>query len=100
MLERRPEGWSLRVHVQPGASRSEICGRHGDALKVRLAAPPIEGRANKALIEFLAREFDVPRRAIALVSGDHGRDKRLMITAETFDPERLAGRWPELTVTD
>ncbi|MBK8248046.1 MAG: DUF167 domain-containing protein [Gemmatimonadetes bacterium] len=63
------------VHVQPRASRSEVLGRHGDALKVRLQAPPVDGAANDALVELLASALGVPRREIRLVAGQTARRK-------------------------
>ena len=65
----------LRVHVQPRAKRSEVAGRHGDAVKVRLAAPPVDGAANEALVRFLAEALDLPRRAVRIVSGLSARQK-------------------------
>jgi len=63
------------VHVQPRASRSEIGGAHGDALKVRLMAPPVDGAANDQLIELLAKTFAVARQAIRIVAGKRSRSK-------------------------
>lgn len=65
----------LRVHVQPGAGRSAVVGRHGDALKVRVAAPPSAGRANEAGAELLAQTFSLPAAQVALVSGATSRSK-------------------------
>lgn len=70
-------GTSLRfnVRVQPLASRSEIVGLHGDALKVRLAAPPVDGAANEALIELLADALGIARTAVRIISGATSRGK-------------------------
>ncbi len=65
--------------MQPGAKRSEFAGRHGERIKLRLAAPPVEGKANAALIEFLAGYFGVPRRNVTIVSGVKSRAKRVAI---------------------
>src|ERR1051325_7102669 len=65
----------LSVHVQPRASRSEIAGVHGDALKVRLTAPPVDGAANDELIELLAKTFAIARREIRIVAGERSRSK-------------------------
>jgi uncharacterized protein (TIGR00251 family) len=65
--------------VQPGAKRSEFAGRHGERIKLRLAAPPVEGKANAALIEFLAEYVGVPRRNVTIVSGVKSRAKRVAI---------------------
>ena len=65
----------VTVHVQPRASRTESAGRHGDAVKIRLAAPPVDGSANDELIRFVADRVGVPRRAVRIVSGDTARRK-------------------------
>jgi uncharacterized protein (TIGR00251 family) len=69
----------LELHVQPGAKRTEFAGKHGERLKIRLAAPAHEGRANEALIEFLAGYYGVPRRSVRIVSGLRSRQKRVAI---------------------
>ena len=69
----------LELHVQPGAKRSEFAGRHGERIKVRLAAPAVENRANDALIEFLAAHYGVPRRNVRIASGLGSRRKRVVI---------------------
>ncbi|MBI3145540.1 MAG: YggU family protein [Pseudogulbenkiania sp.] len=65
----------LTLHVQPGAKKTELAGEHGGALKLRLAAPPVEGKANTVLLAWLAERFGVPKRDVALVSGDKSRHK-------------------------
>ena len=79
-----PEGLSLRVYLQPRAARNHVVGLHGDAIKISLTAPPIEGRANTALVVFLSHLFKLPRSAVALESGTKSRGKRVRIT--TPDP--------------
>ncbi|HWV89496.1 MAG TPA: DUF167 domain-containing protein, partial [Burkholderiales bacterium] len=69
----------MDLYVQPGAKRSEFAGQHGERVKLRLAAPPVEGKANAALIEFLAEYFGVPRRNVTIVSGLKSRSKRVAI---------------------
>ncbi len=69
----------LDLHVQPGASRTEFAGTHGDRVKVRLAAPAHDGRANRALIEFLAEYYGVPRRNVRITAGLKSRQKRVVI---------------------
>lgn len=78
-LSQTPDGVELAVLVQPRASRSRVVGEHGGLLKIQLAAPPVDGEANAALIEFLARLLRVPKRQVTLVSGDTSRRKRLRI---------------------
>jgi uncharacterized protein (TIGR00251 family) len=65
--------------VQPRASRTELAGRHGDALKVRVAAPPAEGAANEALVRFVAERLGVPRGAVRLEAGAAARAKVLSV---------------------
>ena len=74
-----PEGIVLRIHVQPGAGRSAVVGRHGDALKVRVAAPPVEGRANEAARSLLAEALGVPESDVELTSGQSSRTKRFRL---------------------
>jgi uncharacterized protein len=69
----------LEVHVQPGAKRSEFAGQHGERIKIRLAAPAIENRANEALVEFLAEHYGVPKRNVRIAAGLKSRDKRIVI---------------------
>jgi uncharacterized protein (TIGR00251 family) len=83
------EGITLTLHVQPGAKRSEIVGLHGDALKIKLAAPPVEGRANEALLKFIAELFDVPLRNVELKQGEQSRRKVVLIAGSKVNPETL-----------
>lgn len=80
---------TLTLHVQPGAKRSEIIGLHGEALKLKLAAPPIDGRANEALLKFIGGLFDVPLRQVELKQGGQSRHKVLAITGSKIDPASL-----------
>ena len=69
----------FRVRVQPRASRTEVAGEHAGAIKLRIVAPPVEGKANQECIRFLARLLEVPPRAIEIVSGDSSRDKIIRV---------------------
>ena len=82
---------TLTLHIQPGAKRTEVSGLHGDALKIRLAAPPIEGRANEALLKFIAESFGVPLRQVELKQGGQSRHKVVAITGSKVEPESLLG---------
>ncbi len=86
---REGEVLSLTLHVQPGAKRTEISGLHGEALKIRLAAPPIEGRANEALLRFVADKFGVPMRQVELKQGGQSRHKVVMVTGSNVAPDSL-----------
>jgi uncharacterized protein (TIGR00251 family) len=69
----------LDLHVQPGASRTEFAGKHGDRTKVRVAGRAVDGKANEALIEFLADYYGVPRRCVRITAGLKSRQKRVVI---------------------
>ena len=82
-LRSEAEAVVLSLHVQPGAKKTEVAGLHGAALKIRLAAPPVDGKANQALVEFLAASLMVTKSRIDLVSGVSSRTKRIRITGVT-----------------
>jgi len=67
----------LVVHVVPRAKRTEVVGRHGDALKIKLKAPPVDGAANAELVRFVAEQLSVPRSAVTITAGHTGRRKTL-----------------------
>ena len=81
----RPEGALLSVRVQPRARQDEVVGWQGDALRVRVTAPPIDGRANDAVVVLLAEAFRVPRSSIELVSGATSRTKLFRFAARSLD---------------
>ena len=86
-------GAVLAVHVQPGAGRSEVVGRFGDALKLRVAAPPTGNRANDAVVELVAREFNLKRADVSVISGASSRQKRLqLIGVDVGDAARVVDR--------
>ncbi len=80
----------LQVRVTPRAGRTGLGGRRGDALLIRLAAAPVDGAANDALVAFLSKLLDVPKRDLTIVSGERGRDKRIAIAGLT--PDQLQDR--------
>lgn len=71
---------TLTLHIQPGAKKTEFAGLHGDALKIRLAAPPVDGKANEALVKFVAEVLGLPKSAVNLKSGQTSRRKVLEVT--------------------
>ena len=89
-IEMTPHGVRLRIHLQPGASRNEAAGLHGDRLKIRIMAPPVDGKANQALIDWLADQLAVPARSVRLVRGDTSRAKDLIIEGTSVEAVRLA----------
>lgn len=74
---------TLTLHIQPGAKKTEVAGLHGKALKIRLAAPPVDGKANEALIKFIADTLRLPKSAVSLKSGQSSRHKVLEIVGTT-----------------
>jgi uncharacterized protein len=84
----RHGGVRFAVHVQPRASRNEVAGTHGDAIKVRLSAVPADGAANEALVTFLATYFAVPVRSIRVISGAHSRAKVVEVDGIAVDDVR------------
>lgn len=76
---------TLTLHIQPGAKKTETAGLHGDALKIRLAAPPVDGKANEALIKFIAEALKLPKSAVNLKSGQTSRRKVLEVQGATTE---------------
>ena len=74
-----PAGSVLNLRIVPRAAKNAIQGEHGDALKIRLCAPPVDGAANAALVEFLADAFSLPRARVQLLSGATSRNKRVLL---------------------
>jgi hypothetical protein len=91
-----PEGLSFRVHVQPGSSRNQVLGRHGDALKVKLTAPPVEGRANKACVEFLSDALGVPKSSLDIVAGQSSRLKHIRLRCSPHQATLVRKRLEEM----
>lgn len=83
---------TLTLHIQPAAKKTEFAGLHGDALKIRLAAPPVDGKANEALIKFVAETLGLPKAAVNLKSGQSSRRKVIEVCwATTEAVARLTG---------
>ncbi len=69
----------IDIHAQPGAKRSAVVGEHGGRLKIAIASPPIDGKANSALITFLAKTLGVSKSSVSILSGETSRQKRLIV---------------------
>ena len=80
-----PGGVRIAFHVQPNARKTEVVGLHDDALKLKLAAQPVEGKANEALVKFLSERLDVPRSAVVLTHGQTGRKKLVEVKKVTLE---------------
>ncbi len=82
------DGVTFSVHVQPRASRNGICGIQGDAIKLRLTSPPVEGEANRLCTEFLAKLLKVPKSAVTIIAGDKSRHKTIRVAGTTAQAVR------------
>jgi uncharacterized protein len=88
-IQRTTNGILLRLRIVPRASRTEIAGIHGGMVRIRLAAVPVEGAANEALIRFLADRIAVPRSSVRVVSGQTSRSKVLAISGASLEQVQL-----------
>ena len=79
---------TLTLHIQPGAKKTEVAGQYGDALKIRLAAPPVDGKANAALLGFVAERLGLAKSALIIKSGQTSRRKVLEVVNPPVDAER------------
>jgi uncharacterized protein (TIGR00251 family) len=98
MLRSTAEGVTLAVRAQPGAKKTAIAGVYGDGdaaqLKIAVQAPPVEGRANEALIAFLAETFGIPKRSIELLTGELSRSKVFLLRGVSLQQARLKLQTP------
>ncbi len=90
------QGLTVDLHVQPGASRERIGGLHGEALKVRVTARAVEGKANRAVIRLLADELGLPPSRIEILSGDAARSKRIQVRCPAEKVKEVAARLERL----
>jgi uncharacterized protein len=79
MITKTDRGVKLTLFIQPKASKNEIIGPHNGALKVKITAPPIDGKANAALVEFLSETLGIPKRQIEILKGETGRNKSVEV---------------------
>jgi uncharacterized protein (TIGR00251 family) len=83
------DGVTLQIQAQPGAKRTEVAGLYGDCLKLRLASPPVDGKANECLIEFLAERLGVKRAQVRITRGLSSRRKSVFVALAGFQPAAL-----------
>lgn len=79
MIEKTEKGIILSLYIQPKSSRTRIIGMHGEELKIQISAPPVDGKANQALIKFFSKQLKVSKKQIHLLSGHQSRHKRILI---------------------
>jgi uncharacterized protein (TIGR00251 family) len=92
-IQPHPKGLVLKIFVLPRSSKNMLAGRHGDALKIKLTAPPVEGAANKMCLTFLAQRLGLPKSSLEIVSGHTGRTKLILVRPKT-------GKLDNLTMKD
>jgi len=92
-----PQGVMLSLWVQPRASRDAVCGIQGDALKLSLTAPPVEGRANDHCLAFLAKRLGLPKSRLELIAGQANRAKRVLVSLDRSDPAAIRSLIRRLT---
>ena len=78
-LSSHKKGVVIKIHVQPRSAKNKVCGLHGDALKIKLTGPPVEGVANKQCLVFLSKFLGIPRTRLEIISGHKSRQKRVLI---------------------
>jgi uncharacterized protein (TIGR00251 family) len=83
------DGVTIQIQAQPGAKRTEVAGLYGDCLKLRLASPPVDGKANECLIEFLAERLGVKRGQVKITRGLNSRRKNVFVAVAGFQPAAL-----------
>jgi hypothetical protein len=92
-IEKTDDGVIFKVKVQPGAAKNEIVGVQGDALKIKTNAPPVNGKANKALINFLAKELGVRTSEVEIISGHTSRIKKINVIGQGTKIEKKLQRF-------
>lgn len=87
MIAEIRDGFVVTLHVQPRAKRTEIAGIHGDAVKLRVAAPPVDNAANKAVVAFFAKALKLPKSRVTITAGHTSRSKRIRISCDSADAD-------------
>ena len=83
IVSEHPEGCRLKCYIQPRSSRNKLVGIHNNAIKIALTSPPVDGKANKALIQFMARLCGVSKSSVRIAAGESSRNKTIAITGGT-----------------
>jgi uncharacterized protein (TIGR00251 family) len=91
-IREHPEGIVFKVFVQPRSSKNQIVGAHGDALKVKVTAPPVAGAANKMCLKFLAKSLSIPQLLLEIITGHNSRTKQVLFRSEHTPPSEKEKR--------
>ena len=97
-IQQQPSGLSFKVHIQPRSSRNMVVGVHGDGLKIKLTAPPVEGAANQMCLHFLAQRLGVSRTSVEILSGHTARTKVVLVRCDQSESATIRARILELLV--
>lgn len=89
-IAERKNGLAFKVHVQPRSSKEMISGLYGDALKVRLKAPPVDNAANKACVKFIAKTLSVSKSFVSIISGHTSRAKQVLVLCDRLSEKEIA----------
>ena len=89
LIKRQPDGFLISIYVQPRAAKNAVAGIHGQALKIRLTAPPVDGAANKMCLQFLAKQLNVPKSALQIESGHSSRNKTILCRCEQIKGSKI-----------
>ncbi len=85
MIKQLPGGVQISLHVLPNAPKSQIIGEHNGALKIKIKAPPVDGKANEAIVEFFSRLLKVSKSSIEILKGDKSKAKKILIHGLTVE---------------
>ncbi len=96
----REDTWTLHIHVQPGVRTNQVAGEHGGSLKLKIAAPAVDNKANKCLVGFVAELWGVAQRQVALVRGEGSRQKTVTVRGAGGNFPPLPGIWKNNTQED
>ena len=92
-IQKKDDGIIFKIKVQPGAAKNEIAGVQGDALRIKISAPPVKGKANKALIDFLAKQLGVKKSEVEIVSGQRRKIKKIRVVGKEAKIEKNLQRF-------
>lgn len=88
-LNKTKDGFVIKIHVVPNSSKTQVIGEHGDRLKVKIKAPPVDGKANAEVIEFFSKFFGLKKNQVEIIVGETSKSKNILLRSETLDIEKL-----------
>lgn len=88
-LQKTKDGFVIKIHIVPNSSKTQIVGQHGDKLKIKIKAPPVDGKANEEIIQFFCKKFGLKKNQAELVTGHTSKSKNILLRIEDFDLKKL-----------